>query len=416
MIEGNKQIDHLFRHQSGKMVSVFTRIFGLHNLQTIEDAVQDTFIQAAKVWPKSPPDNPEGWLTTAAKNRILDLFRKTNSERDRHLKIDFGATAIPIQELFLEGEIEDSQLRMIFTACNPLLDSRDQISFALKTVSGFSTKEIASALLTKEETIKKRLSRARRAISDNQIKFEIPTGNDLNERRGRALSVIYLIFNEGFHSTNKNQLIRKDLCAEAARLVKLISNHPLAGHPSAHAVHALFCFHSARLDTKIDENGDVVSLKDQDRSCWNKELIFLGNASMHEAMKTDKFSVFHYEAAIASEHVIAASFEATNWKNILHCYERLNALKPSSMNSLSIATVYLQMKEFDRARRILDSLNPKELEQREYLFYGLKSEYLFLKGERTAAVEELDKAIGLTRNEHEKKYLLTKKATFIASK
>ncbi|WP_340156511.1 sigma-70 family RNA polymerase sigma factor, partial [uncultured Winogradskyella sp.] len=172
----HKDIDHLFRHHSGKMVSVLTRIFGLQHLDIIEDAVQDTFIKASLTWRKEQPKYPEAWLTKAAKNRVLDIFRTLKSQKNNLPYISQGTDAIAINELFLDAEIEDAQLRMIFTACHPKLDSRDRISFALKTVSGFSIKEIAAALLTKEETIKKRLLRARKAIKTEDLQFKIPQG------------------------------------------------------------------------------------------------------------------------------------------------------------------------------------------------------------------------------------------------
>jgi len=167
-------IDHLFRHQYGKMVSVLTRIFGLSHLEMIEDAVQDTFASALLKWRTKLPENPEAWLTLAAKNRAIDLLRKTKAEDNRIQHLQTGPSAMVLSDLFLDHEIEDSQLRMIFTACHPLLNPKDQMAFALKTVSGFNTREIASALLTKEESIKKRLSRARKDIQKHQITFDFP--------------------------------------------------------------------------------------------------------------------------------------------------------------------------------------------------------------------------------------------------
>jgi len=406
----NKNIDHLFRHQSGKMVSVLTRIFGLQHLETVEDAVQDTFIRAAKTWGQNPPDNPQAWLTTAAKNRVLDLFRKLKADKERLPKVDFGTAAIVIDELFLDHEIEDSQLRMIFTACNPTLDERDQIAFALKTISGFSTKEIAASLLLKEETVKKRLSRARKAIKERNIKFEIPIGSQLNNRLSQVLAIIYLIFNEGFHSTMQEQLIRKDLCAEAIRLIKIVMNHSSTNDPNAHALFALFCFHSARLDSKVNEANEVVSLKDQDRTLWNRDLIFLGNSAMHKAVECEEYSAYHFEAAIASEHVVARSYQDTNWDSILNWYTRLNEIRPSIMNFMSMATVQLQRKDFESARTILDQIDPKILEQRSYLYFGLQAELSMAMGDIAQAKDQLDQAIENATNKHEKDYLNKKRS------
>ena len=215
-------LDHLFRHHYGKMVSVLIRIFGLRHLETIEDAIQDTFIKAMSAWRVQKPDNPEAWLTAAAKNRVLDIFRKLKAEKQRIPNVTTGTQAIAINDLFLDTEIEDSVLRMIFTACHPKLSATDRIAFALKTISGFTTNEIASAVLTKEDTIKKRLSRARKVISRENITFEIPLGEELVERLDSVHEVLYLIFNEGFHSNRTDILVRKELCGEAMRLCKMV--------------------------------------------------------------------------------------------------------------------------------------------------------------------------------------------------
>ena len=217
-----KVIDYLFRHQYGKMVAIFTRVFGLSNLETIEDAVQDTFIQAVHTWKDKLPENPEAWLTQAAKNRIIDLFRKVKADTTRIKQLESGPSAISLNDLFLDHEIEDSELRMIFIACHPSLNPKDQIAFALKTISGFSGKEIAAALLNKEETIKKRLARARKSIQENNIKFDFPSASEVSQRLDNVLQVIYLIFNEGFHSNRTDIVIRKELCGEAIRLCKIV--------------------------------------------------------------------------------------------------------------------------------------------------------------------------------------------------
>lgn len=404
-----KLIDHLFRHQYGKMLSILTRIFGLSHLETIEDAVQDTFIQAMGAWRNGLPENPEAWLTKAAKNRTIDIFRKLNADKNRALKIESGPSAIAINKMFLDTEIEDSQLRMIFTACHPVLNPKDQISFALKTVSGFSSKEIASALLLKGETIKKRLMRARKAIAQQDISFQIPTGKALPERLNRVLEVVYLIFNEGFHSNKKDSLIRKDLCGEAIRLCKMLLKNPLTRQPSTYALFALLCFHAARLDSKISEANEIIDLKNQDRKKWYFPLIKLGNKAMIKAVETDNFTSYHYEATIAMEHLKAPSFEATNWGKILTWYEQLHKIQPSPFNLLNQAIVQIQQQNFKAALRLLKQINPTALEQRAYLYYGTYSEYFDLTGDVQQALKSLNTALTLVKNEAERQFLLKKK-------
>jgi len=402
-------IDHLFRHHSGKMVSILTRVFGLSHLETIEDAVQDTFIKASLSWRTTLPDNPEGWLIKAAKNRVIDIFRKLKNEEKKILNFDKGISSIAINELFLDTEIEDAQLRMIFTACHPKLDSKDRISFALKTVSGFSIKEIASALLTKENTIKKRLSRAKKAIITANLKFQIPLGKELPKRLDSVLEVLYLIFNEGFHSNKKEILIRKELCGEAMRLCKFILKNKHTQHPNTYALFALMCFHSARLQSKITIENELLDLKNQDRSTWYLPLISLGNTMMTKAVEQNEFSTYHYEAAIAAEHLKATTFKLTNWNKILYYYDCLYAIQPMPIYLLTIAVIAIQNKDYTTAKLYFDKLNPEDLSQRSYLYYGAKSDYYKGTHQLQKAILNIDLAIKTVINQLEKKYLIRKK-------
>ncbi len=408
-----KIIDHLFRHQHGKMVSILTRIFGLAHLETIEDAVQDTFVQAMQAWRQQIPDNPEAWLTQAAKNRTIDLFRKFNAEKKRIANIQTSASPSVLDNLFLETEIEDAQLRMIFTACHPILNPRDQIAFALKTISGFSSKEIASALLLKEDTIKKSLSRARKTIQEEDISFAIPTGIELPARLDRVLKIIYLIFNEGFHSNKKDILIRKELCGEAIRLCKMLLKNELTNPPKVYALFALMCFHSARMPSRVNENNELLDLKNQDRSLWYLPLMTLGNRAMMRAVETDFFSSYHYEAAIAAEHLKAASFEKTDWDKILEWYEKLYEIQASDLTQLNIAMVQLQRNDPDAALQVLKAINPDELAQRTYLYHGAYAEYFVKKENFKKAIECINKALELVMNESERQFLLKKRARLL---
>ncbi len=402
-------LDHLFRHQYGKMVSILTRIFGLEQLETVEDAIQDTFIKALQAWKTHPPENPEAWLMQAAKNRTLDLIRKLSAEQKRVLKIESGPSSIAINELFLDTEIADSQLRMIFAACHPQLHPREQIAFALKTISGFSTSEISGALLLKEDTVKKRLTRARKTIQEGDVVFEIPQGSSLPIRMEMVLKVIYLIFNEGFHSGKKDQLVREELCGEAMRLCRMLMDNEFTKTNDVYALFALFCFHAARLKSKVNTENEIISLKEQDRSLWDFKLMQLGNVAMNKAVDADHYSSYHYEAAIASEHLKARTFEETNWHRILRWYTQLNMLHPSPFNLLNMAMAELERGEVEACKSLLDEVEPAPLEQRAYLYYGLLAEYFQRIGDRPEALLNITKAIGLVQNESEKKFLLEKR-------
>ncbi len=408
-------VDHLFRHQYGKMLAALTRIFGPSKLEIIEDAVQDTFIKAMMTWREGIPPNPEGWLMTAAKNRAIDLLRKLSAEEKRALKIDSGTTAIALGEVFLESEIEDAQLRMIFMACHPSLNPRDQIAFALKTISGFSSKEIASALLLKDETIKKRLVRARKSIASSDLEFKIPQGADLPSRLNRVLEVLYLIFNEGFHSGKKEILVRKDLCGEAMRLCQMLLKNSFTETPKTHALFGLMCFHAARMEGKLNEENEIIDLKNQDRSKWFGPLVIIGNQAMIKAVESGEYSTYHYEAAIAAEHLKAKTFEETDWSQIHNYYQQLYELQPTEFNLLNIAFVKMQLGKLEESKAILESFHPKDLEQRAYLYHGAFAEYHLLKNEKSKALNCLDEALKLVKNEAEKRYLEEKRESISIS-
>ncbi len=396
------------------MVSILTRIFGLSHLETIEDAVQDTFAKAILTWREQIPDNPEAWLTRAAKNRAIDLLRKIKADQDRVDKLGGGPSKIAFDNLFMNHEIEDSQLRMIFTACHPSLNPKDQIAFALKTIAGFSTKEIASALLPKEATIKKRLTRARQVINEQSISFVLPNQRELPKRLERVVEVIYLIFNEGFHSNRKDLLIRQDLCGEAIRLCKMILKKEHLRFGSAYALFALMCFQAARLESKVNEQNDIVDLKNQDRSKWYVPLILLGHEAMEKAVEgQQEFSTYHYEAAIAAVHLKAESFESTNWDKILMWSERLDELQPTPLTATNTAIVLLQLKQFHEAYELLNNIDPSKLEQRAYLYYGTMAEYYAKIGSNQEARIHIDKAAELVNNESERRYLMGKREVIL---
>ncbi|HTJ12391.1 MAG TPA: sigma-70 family RNA polymerase sigma factor [Dinghuibacter sp.] len=339
-------VDHLFRREAGKMVSILTRLFGLHNLELVEDIVQDTHQQALLDWSCSRglPDNPAGWLMTVARRKAINAIRREARVRsfavevDALLKSDW-TVSFAFDNVFLESEIFDSQLRMIFTCCHPSLPVESQVALTLRTLCGFSVGEIASALLTTEANVNKRLYRAREGFRTRLIDFAVPSGASLPARLDAVLLVLYLLFNEGYHSSG-DFLIRKDLCLEAMRLAMLLMDRPdLKGYPQTPALLALMCFHSARFDARVDGNECLVLLEEQDRSRWDRDLIGEGLRFLSLSAVGSGLSAFHLEAAIAAEHCLAPSFPATNWEKIYDYYTALHALKPSAVIRMNMAIV-----------------------------------------------------------------------------
>lgn len=404
-----KIVDHLFRHQYGKMIAILSNIFGLKHLELIEDAVQDTFVKAALQWRNQLPENPEAWLTQAAKNRTIDLLRQIQANKLRAEKINSGASSIHLNDIFLDHEVEDSQLRMIFVGCHPDLSREEQIAFSLKTISGFSMKEIAAALLIKEDTIKKRLIRARKKIIDNNIEFKYPEPNAIDDHLAGVLQVIYLIFNEGFHSTKPNQLINKELCGEALRLCKMLLKKERFRTGNSYALFALLCYHSSRLESKIGANNELIDLEHQDRSKWYFPLIKLGNDALNKALSIGSPSTYFYEAAVMAEHLKAEDFKGTNWDRIVELYNELYKLEPSVGHLLNMAIAHIHSNRLPDAKQLLEAIDPKKLEQRAYLYHGTWSEYYARTKSYNEAIIAMDNAINSVSNSMELEYLRRKK-------
>jgi RNA polymerase sigma factor (sigma-70 family) len=387
------------------MVAILTRLFGIHNLELAEDVLQDTLHQALKDWSVGGvPDNPAGWLMVVAKRKAINTIK-----RERHLRpfaADLDAllksewtSSYTMDQVFLETEIKDSQLRMIFTCCHPALPMEAQIALTLKTLCGFSIYEIAAALLTSESNINKRLYRAKEKIRESAINFSVPAGKKLFERLDAVLLIIYLLFNEGYNATGDNLAIRKDLCLEAMRLAMLLTEKPiLNGYPQIHALLALMCLHSARFGARIDNNDCLVILEDQDRSLWNKELITQGCQFLFQSSTGTRATAYHLEAAIAAEHCLAASFRETNWTKIHHYYTALERLKPSSVIKLNLAIIAGKKDGPEAAIAALHELEKLKTLENYYLLYASLGEFYSLAGEKEEAIGYFTKAKMLTKS------------------
>lgn len=362
-----KTVDHLFRHEAGKMVSVLTRIFGFSNIEQAEDIVQDTLIKALEIWKWGKvPENPQAWLYKTAKNQAIDIIRreklkyKIDNELSILLKSEYSL-APKINEMFTEGEIKDSQLRMMFACCHPAITPEAQITLILKTLCGLSTKEVGNAFLTNEDTIQKRLYRTKEKIREEKIPMDYPGADLMPARTDAVLKTLYLLFNEGYSSSHPEKLIREDLCEEAMRLAILLSENPKTNQPHTNALLALMCYHASRFDTRLDDKGLIILLKDQDRSQWNKFLIQKGNEYMARAAEGEMIHDFHMEAAIASVHANAPSFEKTDWKLILALYDSLFARTNNPMVALNRCLALGEAEGYEKA--IVELENMKGLSE-----------------------------------------------------
>ncbi|MFI5151819.1 MAG: RNA polymerase sigma factor [Chitinophagales bacterium] len=411
--ETKKLVDHLFRHEAGKMIAILTRLFGMQHIDLAEDVVQEAFLKAMQTWAyENIPKNPAGWLMQVAKNKAIDFIRHKHhvAQYSKELSICLENQADEnLEEYFHEHEIADSQLRMIFACCHPSLSPDDQLAFTLKTVSGFSAAEIARALITSEPVIQKRLFRAKQFLRQKNIQLEIPAGSDLVSRLEIVHTVIYLIFNEGYNSIKTDELIRKDLCAEAMRLCKLLSEHPCGQQPTTFALLSLMCFHASRFDSRLDEEEEIILLEDQDRTKWDKQLISLGYHFLSLSSEGTHLSIYHIESAIAAEHCLSPSFQETNWKHMLRLYDLLLAQKRTPVVLLNRAIVVAQSGEPSKAiEEVLQIPGIDKLFESQYIYCAVLGNLYLQSGKMDDAKTMLQKAYALTHSKAEKKLIAGK--------
>ncbi len=405
-------VDHLFRHEAGKMVSVLTRTFGTENLELAEDVVQDALLQAVQVWPfRGIPDNPSAWLYRAAKNRAIDVLRR-NEKSVRFSSPDESAIPDPgaplqeaIEETWDEDLIRDDMLRMMFACCHPEIPEENQVTLMLKTLCGFSTAEIARAFVTSEDTISKRLYRTKQFFRKNRVKFEVPPAGELAERTEAVLNSIYLLFNEGYNSTDSEELVREDLIEEALLLCRMLTETSVTQIPATFSLMALMCFHASRNATRVSPAGDIVLLPYQDRSKWDRDLISLGNEYMAKSASGNSVGRYHIEAAIAFEHCTAKTYETTNWERILELYEWLCRDFPSPISELNRTVAVLRVHGPAEALRALDSIPDRKRLEGYYLYHSLRGEFYARLGREREAKGEFEIAMGQTRSDVEKNFL-----------
>src|SRR4051812_24433123 len=318
-------VDHLFRREAGRMVAALTRVFGAENLALAEDVVQESLVQALRTWPfRGVPENPRGWLMQVAKNRALDLLRRdTSLARKADAIRDWTSSLAPDDP---QGEGMDDQLRMIFICCQPAVPREARVALTLKTVGGFGVPEIARAYLAKEATIAQRLVRGKGKTQETGPPFEVPPPAELPAALDSVLEALYLMFNEGYAASAGEDLVRQDVCAEAIRLARLVAEHPSLDVPKAHALAALLLLQAARNPARVDSEGNLLLLSEQDRSLWDGAKIAAGFHHLDRSARGSELSAYHLEAGLAACHVAPG---ATDWPHILTLYDDLLALKPS---------------------------------------------------------------------------------------
>lgn len=412
---GAALVENLFRQEAGRLVAVLTRILGLHNLPLAEDLVQETLCEALEVWKYGRvPENPAAWLTRCARNRAIDAIRREKVRRkfasDVAMLLDSEWSLVStVDRLFSEAEIADDQLRMMFACCDDGNASEVQVALILKMLCGFGVAEIAQGFLTSEAAVEKQLSRGKRVLADLGELAEV-SGAAVVARLDAVHRALYLLFNEGYHSTQASMAVREDLCREAIRMAMLLAAHPLTGVPKTLALAALFSFHAARLSARVREGDGLVLLREQDRSLWDRRLIGQGFALLDRSSAGDEMSEYHVEAAIASVHCAAERVEDTQWAEILGLYELLYRLRPTPVVALNRAIVIAEVHGAERGLDAIDAIDGAERLSEYPFFHAARAECLRALGRHDDARCALDRAIEVARTDAERHLLTSKRA------
>jgi RNA polymerase sigma-70 factor, ECF subfamily len=407
-------VDHLFRRQAGQMVATLTRTFGSQHLALAEDAVQDALMTAMQQWPfRGVPDNPEGWLFQVARNRALDRLRhgKMAAEKEAALARDVPTLESPGEAPLLRNElppVEDDQLGLLFLTCHPSLAADARVALALKLVGGFSVGEIARAFLSQETAIAQRLVRAKRQLRDEKVSFGMPAPADLPERLVSVLDALYLMFNEGYAATAGDQLIRADVAQEATRLVRMTAMHPATTAPRAWALLSLMLLHAARFPARVDEDGTLFLLREQDRAKWDHPMIAEGMLALDRASAGNEVTAFHLEAGIAACHAAAPSWESTDWVEIVSLYDELLALTRSPVVAMNRAVAVSRVDGALSGLAALDAIEDLKALERYPQLPAIQAELWREAGDIGRAISCYRAALGLARSAPEHRWLTSR--------
>jgi RNA polymerase sigma factor (sigma-70 family) len=398
---------HYFRHECGRLVSVLSRRFGVHRVEICEDAVQTALLRAVQSWPqRGLPDDKSAWLYRVALNEVLGALRRekrTDASVDNAEEV--AAEASSEDAVYLEHEVRDGQLRMLFVCANPGIPRESQIVFALKILCGFSTEEIALRLFQSHEAIYKRLQRARAALRERIQEIETPGIEELASRLPAVLEILYLLFTEGYSSAQPDKVIRHELCEEAIRLGRLLEEHPVGAAPETAALLALMYLNAARFESRVDGAGGLLLLEEQNRSLWDRELIQIGIAYLQRAARGERFTRYHAEAAIAAEHCLAPTYKETRWEEIARLYQMLDGIAPSPINTLNRAIAIAEWQGPDAGLALLEALNPPPWLLGYYLWDATLGELYRRRGDRERASAHLTRALSAAPTHAEKALL-----------
>jgi RNA polymerase sigma-70 factor (ECF subfamily) len=407
MQEARETLEQVFREEYGRIIATLIRISGSFDLA--EEALQEAFISAASKWKlEGPPNNPGAWLTTVAHRRLLDAIRRDRTRTDKQTELAFETTRLQphVEPEMLEDAVEypDDRLRLIFTCCHPSLTREAQVALTLRTLGGLTTTEIAHAFLLPESTLAQRLVRAKQKIRLARIPYEIPSVERIADRLSAVQAVIYLIFNEGYAASAGQSLIRNDLCAEAIRLGRVLCEL-LPDEPENIGLLALMLLQDSRREARVNDEGGLVTLEEQDRSRWDALEIEEGVQLVQTALRLRRVGNYQLQAAIAAVHAEAETADETDWRQIVALYEELMRITSSPIVALNHAVAVAMAEGFQRGLSLIEAVGANSALNNYYLFHAARADLLRRLNRLDEATTAYETALSLTTNRVEQNYI-----------
>lgn len=414
----HEQVGNLFRRESARLVAMLVGQFGTHRLQFAEDVVQEALVKALQTWPyRGVPENPGAWLTQTARNLALDHVRRERRWQEKEGGIALEQARWAATEPFGPGPREenadtltDDTLRMMFVCFHPQLPEEAQTALALRTLCGFSAAEIGSAFLTSEAAVTKRLVRARQRIRELRLPFVVPSPNELPGRLDGVLRTLYLLFNEGYKASSGTRLVREELCHEAIRLGLLLAAHPATRQPRTYALLALMLMNAARLPGRMDGEGNILRLHEQNRTAWNRGMIERGLHYLRLSAQGEHVSEYHLQAGIAACHSLAADEASTDWRRVLSLYDALRAITTSPIVALNRAVAVAKVHGAKAGVATLDEPGMREALDSYLLYHAVYGALLLELDLKAEARKHFERAERLASLPSERDFLAQRKA------